>query len=77
MKMKTISHGCGTLALLTHSPSFTLLHTRKLAQYTTSMGFLALWLLAGCGEWEPQAAGYLERIEVSVFSCSCLPARSL
>lgn len=35
------------LPLLAPSPSFTLLCARRLTLWTTSMGFVVLWLLAG------------------------------
>ena len=44
VKMINIFHGRGTLVALGSLPSFTLLHVSGL---TTSMGFLALWLLVG------------------------------
>lgn len=57
MKMKHISHGCG---LLVSPDSLYILYSAlcqeaSLALYTPPMGFLALWLLAGFGQWEAEA----------------------
>lgn len=55
MKMKNTSHGVVHLPLWTPSPSFYPAPAGRLTLCTISMSLLALWLLAGFGQWETPA----------------------
>lgn len=62
------------LPLLALSPSFTLLCARRLTLWTTSMGFVVLWLLAGLANGRHTQRTWSE---VMVLFLQLPPAKSL